>query len=207
MFDFIKGKISSTHDNYIVLECNSIGYKIYVGTVNHDSLKINSEVTIYTYLHLADSIMDLYGFLSPEEREIFLLLLSVNKIGPKASLNILSYLPVEELIRAIIEQDFEIISKVKGVGQKTAQRITIELKDKISKKSYKSSWSINNNTNIGNMNSDRYNSKFLDSIDVLVSLGYSQSTAEKLVIKVFDKNLSVQEIIKLVLGYHHEFRT
>lgn len=202
MIYFIKGKLVSVNNDFLVLESNSVGYKIFCNSKN--DLKIGDEITLHTYLHFAEGILDLYGFTSTQERDMFILLLSVSKIGPKAAISILYSLPIPDLCSAVVSEDTDRLAKVKGIGPKSAQRIVMELKDKIKTAflnlCHPSDSENNGSTQDSNISTGiKFASKFLDSVDALESLGCNRTQAEKLVSTVYDSTLSTQEIIKLAL--------
>ncbi|WDV47534.1 Holliday junction branch migration protein RuvA [Clostridiaceae bacterium M8S5] len=131
MFRYIIGIIDELGDSYIVLNNNSIGYLIFSSKNTLDKLKIGDEAKIYTYMHVREDEMSLYGFNTMNELDLYKLLLSVSKVGPKVGLALLSELSPNELKKAILMEDTKPLSRASGVGSKTAKRIILELKDKI----------------------------------------------------------------------------
>ncbi|WP_343210029.1 Holliday junction branch migration protein RuvA [Anaerolentibacter hominis] len=131
MIAYIKGELAEVTDSSIVVESGGMGFYIFVpASVAEDLPPAGSEVKIYTYFHVREDIMQLYGFLCQEDKEIFELLLTVNGIGPKAALAILSTVRPDDLRFAILSDDVKTISSAPGVGKKTAQKLILELKDK-----------------------------------------------------------------------------
>lgn len=132
MYSYIKGELAELSENLIVVEAGGIGYQIFVPAgVLEEAPSIGEMIKVYTYLNVKEDAMDLYGFLTRDDRQIFKLLLGVNGIGPKGALGILSVLSIDELRFAVIGGDAKAISKAPGIGAKTAQRIILELKDKL----------------------------------------------------------------------------
>lgn len=133
MFSFIKGTIRQKEDNILVLENNGIGYEINVSNYTLYNLPmVNEEVKIYTYFQISENTgISLYGFLTLDEKTMFLKLISVSGVGPKAAISILSNISLSDLVVAIATQDIKTLSATKGIGKKTAEHIAIELKDKI----------------------------------------------------------------------------
>ena len=132
MYYFIKGKLIKKDENFIVAENSGIGYKIYTSSTSMSAMgDTGSIITMYTYLHVREDIFDLYGFATEEERTMFLHLLSVSGVGPKAALAVLSVAPPAKIAIAVITNDSKLITKAQGVGPKMAQRIILELKDKL----------------------------------------------------------------------------
>lgn len=130
MFDYIKGTIVYIAENMLVAENNGIGYRILTSAYAAGRVSLHEEVTIYTYMHIREDDVSLFGFLSREEITVFEMLISVSGIGPKGALSILSVLTVDELRLAVLSDDYKAICKANGVGAKTAQRLIIELRDK-----------------------------------------------------------------------------
>lgn len=192
MYYYIKGKLAKKEDNIIVIENNGIGYQIYTSLNSmNNSGNIGDIVTIYTYLHIREDVFDLYGFLTIEEKSMFLNLISVTGVGPKAALAILSVATPAKFALAVITNDIKTITKAQGVGPKLAQRVILELKDKLKSENMKSD--IDNNqvsdTNMGNKN---------EAISALMVLGYSENNAQKAVEEV-NSELPVEDIIKQAL--------
>lgn len=131
MFSYIKGTIEDIGAEYVVLESNGIGFMLTASTNTLSALSVSENAKLYTYLSVREDDMSLFGFGKKEELDMFKLLISVSGIGPKGAIAILSALTTDELRIAIISDDFKAISKANGVGAKTAQRVAIELKDKI----------------------------------------------------------------------------
>ncbi len=134
MYYFLQGILENTIDNRIIININGIGYEIFVPlTVVNQLPEIGEETKIYTYFHIREDQQSLYGFLSPEDKDFFILLNSVNGIGPKLALSILSQITIPNLITAIANKDMYTLNNLAGVGQKKIERIIIELKDKVIK--------------------------------------------------------------------------
>ena len=163
MYDYIKGKLARKAENYAVVEANGVGYKIITTKSSLANIK-DGEVIFYTYLYVREDIFDLYGFSTTEERSAFELLISVNGVGPKAAVAILSCVTASELAIAIVTNQPKVITVAQGVGNKMAQKIILELKDKIKNQDIKSS---------------DYSAAPIpeedDAINALVALGYNQA--------------------------------
>ena len=133
MITYVKGELNDINGNSIVVECFGIGYEIMVPASIADRLpSVGDQVKIYTYQYVREDTLDLYGFLTKDDLNIFKLLITVNGIGPKGALNILSAISPDELRIAVISDDVKTIQKAPGIGGKTAQKLIIELKDKLS---------------------------------------------------------------------------
>lgn len=192
MYEYIKGIFKSIGKEYIVIECGDIGYKILTsGSTISNMPSIEEKVKIYTYQIVREDFIGLYGFLTKEEIEMFTLLISISGVGPKAALSLMSIANVSTLKYAIITEDDKLITKAPGIGKKTAQRIILELKDKIGVSDAIDDTGIliertENSEKIG------------EALGALIALGYSDKEAEKSLEKV-DKTKSVEEIIKQCL--------
>jgi len=133
MIGFIEGKIEYSSDRYVIININGVGYKIYISANTFKKLpKIGEKVKLHTHLHVREDILDLYGFLDKKELEFFEMLISISGIGPKGATNILNVASVETLKKAIRNEESSILTKVSGIGKKTAEKIILELKHKVS---------------------------------------------------------------------------
>ncbi len=133
MFAYIIGKTTFKQDNNIIFESNGIGYDIMVSLNTADRLVLNEEIKLLTYMQLREDGVSLFGFSSTEEKAIFMNLISVSGVGPKVAISILSNVNPTDLSVAIARQDITALSGIKGIGKKTAERIVLELKDKVEK--------------------------------------------------------------------------
>lgn len=185
MYDFLRGSLVRTGENFAVLENNGVGYKIITTKSSLSNVK-KGEVTFYTYLYVREDIFDLYGFSTYEEREAFELLITVSGVGPKAAVAILSCVTASELAVAIVTNQPKIITAAQGVGNKMAQKIILELKDKITNAQIKPS-----SYTAASVVED-------DTIGALVALGYAHQEAMGALREV-DPELSVEEKIKTAL--------
>lgn len=196
MFAFIKGEVENLDEGIIVLENSGIGYEILVPADVVSEVTIGMEVKLYTYFHVKEDAMTLYGFLSREDLNIFKKLITVNSVGPKSALAIMSTLTTSDLIMAIISGDSKAISKAPGVGSKSAQKIILELKDKFDNDDilgtaagYPTGKSESNNSAVVN-----------DAVETLVALGYGKSQALKAVSSVeIKEEYEAGDIVSLAL--------
>lgn len=192
MYYYIKGTLVQKGDNYLVVDANGVGYMIYTSLTSlADVGETGRNVTMYTYLHVREDVMDLYGFATIEEKNMFMNLISVSGVGPKAALAILSVTTPAKFAVAVVTNDVKTITKASGVGPKMAQRVILELKDKLKTEDF----DIDMDEDIGEIPSDNKN----EAISALIVLGYSPSDAQKAV-KGIDGTLNVEEIIKKALS-------
>lgn len=190
MFDYIKGSFVSSGDGYVVVETGGVGFTIYTSLYTLGRVTGRDTVTLYTYLYLREGVMDLYGFDTDEERTMFLRLLSISGVGPKAAVSILSVAPPEKIALAILTGDYKLIQKAQGVGVKVAQRVVMELKDKLKgieiDESEVAAVSVIDTTGTN------------EALSALMVLGYSENEAKKALSGINPK-LGTEEIIKEAL--------
>ena len=195
MLSYIKGEVTDIEPDKVVIENNGIGYNVFVPlSVIGRVSGIGEEVKIYTYLSVKEDSMTLFGFSSKEELKIFKMILSVSGIGPKGALGILSTLSPDELRIAVLAGDKNAISKAPGIGQKTALKLIIELKDKLDIEDV----FVSEETDVksGSIDASVKN----DAIQALVALGYSKSSAASSIKGMsVDADTTVEDVIKYAL--------
>ncbi len=191
MIGFIKGILKEKDFNNITVDCNGVGFQIFVTNSCMANLPdIDNEVQIYTYLHVREDEMSLYGFVSPEEKRLFLQLITVSGVGSKTAIQILSAERMSAIINSIINEDSSVIASCKGIGKKVAEKIIVELKDKIKPLDY-----ILPNESIFAQN----NENIEEAIIVLTSLGMSKTQASKLAREVANENDTAEQIVAKAL--------
>ena len=201
MIAYIKGEVAWIEEERIVLESGNIGYNIMMPASSFDTQDlVGKEVKIYTHLNVREDAMQLYGFLNLDELKTFRLLLGVNGIGPKAALGILSDLTTDELRFAVLSHDVKTISKAPGIGKKTAQKLILELKDKIDLEEVFETKQEHVRETEGKMESKEENSAKKDAVDALTALGYSSTEALRAVRQTgVTQDMDVETILKLAL--------
>ena len=194
MIGFIKGILREKDFDNITVESGGVGFVIMVTSGCMANLPaVDEEVKIYTYLHVREDEMSLYGFESPEEKRLFLQLITVSGVGSKTAIQILGAERMSAIINSIINEDVSVIANCKGIGKKTAERIILELKDKIKPFDY-----IIPNDNL--FTAMQENSKALeDALIVLTSLGLSKNDATKKAKEVMEKHDTAEQIVAKVL--------
>lgn len=202
MISFIKGKLVHIYENTIIVENNGIGYEIFVPmSVIGNMPLMGSEVMIYTYMHVREDALQLFGFLDRDTLEIFKLLITVSGIGPKGAIGVLGTLSADDIRYAVMAEDAKTIAKAPGIGAKTASKVVIELKDKLKMRDTAEDISTEI---VGQQSIFEDNSKQVvsDAIEALVALGYSATDATKAVRKVdAADDVTVEELLKLSLKY------
>lgn len=196
MYYYIKGELAAKGSNYVVVDAAGVGYMIYTPAGNIEKAgAVGSEIIMYTYLNVREDIMELYGFITPEEKEMFLRLISVSGVGPKAALAILTVSTPQQLAAAIIKGDTRLITKAQGVGPKAAQRIILELKDKIDANDLGIDQDGAELPEQGELITDAK----AEAMSALIALGYSSSEARSALSRL-DSGLSTEELIKQALA-------
>ena len=196
MYSYIKGSLEIKANGYVVIDNSGIGYKIFMSENGIEELgEIGENVKVYTYYHVREDNISLFGFISNEELRMFELLISVSGVGAKSAINMLSAITPSDFALAIISNDISSLVKVPGIGAKSAQRIILELKDKlkteeaISKTDSKIKVVIKQNNNAE------------EAIAALQVLGYNKKEVEKVLEKIDTTELSVEDIIRKALVY------
>lgn len=193
MIEYIKGKVVEKNPAYVVIETTGgLAYFIHISLATFSSIQNLEEVKILTHYVIREDAQLLFGFYEEEERNLFRLLISVNGIGVNTARLMLSSLSVNELINGIATENIKLIQSIKGIGAKTAQRVVIELKDKIGKTT------IPNTENFA----FHYNNNKAEALSALVSLGFVKNSADTVLEKIIKSegiNLSVEDLIKKAL--------
>jgi len=168
MISYVRGVLDYKEPSLVIVDINGIGYEVFVPLSTYQKLPaVGGQVKLHTYHHVREDTMQLYGFLSSEEKEVFELVLSISGVGTKVALSILSFISVNEFRRAIAQGDMKTLTKIPGIGKKSAERMVLELKDKI-----------------GDIHIDERMLRLLeaesanDAVSALLTLGASQSAAE-----------------------------
>ena len=195
MIAYIKGNIEIKTKEYIIIEVNGIGYKIFMSSSAINELEQGKTAKIYTYLKVKEDDVSLYGFLNNEELVTFELLIGVGGIGAKSAITILSNISPSKFALAVITNNVNALKKLPGIGPKTAQRIILELKDKMKtqeaiedeERPLEAAISLDNKAN--------------DAIEALCVLGYARRDIENVITKIDTSNLTVEDIIKQGLKY------
>ena len=189
----VSGNLITKHKDFVVIEVSGIGFKITSTTNTINTIKLEQKILLHTYLHVREDALNLYGFHSTLEREVFLLLIGISGIGPKLAITILSGILPDELKDKIISGDIASLTSIPGVGAKTAKRIIVELKDKFTK------------IEEGSLGfSDKLNSKLYDdALNALSSLGYSPQQSKQVLNHIAngkdDNKHNIESIIKAAL--------
>lgn len=197
MFNYINGIVSELEPNLAVVECGGFGFELNVSLYTVQNIKLGEKTKLYVYESIKEDAFDLYGFSSKAEKRCFELLVGVNGVGPKAAMAILSCNTPDGLIAAVLNGNEKAITAAAGVGKKLAQRILLELKDKVGKLDGVSSSFTTNDIVVPVISTDDKN--LADATAGLLVLGYGQAEINQALRGVDTSAMTSQEIIKLVL--------
>lgn len=191
MYEYIRGKLVEKSPAHAIIECNGVGYFLHISLTTYSALQADSACMLFTHHVVREDAHLLFGFADKEERELFRQLISVSGVGANTARVILSSLGSGELAQAIIQGNAPLLTKIKGIGAKTAQRIIVDLKDKLSK-----------DTKPFEKLDFGYNTRKDEALSGLITLGFQKAAAEKALLKIFESEgttLNVEEIIRHAL--------
>lgn len=192
MIAFLKGRLTHQEPSHVVVDVNGVGYAVTISLQTFSAIKDRESVFLYTHLSIREDAHVLFGFATEGERKLFQHLISVNGVGPATATVMLSYMDVEELKGAIVREDLVTLQKVKGIGGKTAQRLIIELKDKLRREVPEDA----------NASGGVHNSIKSQALSALITLGIPKPAAEKSVDSILKKSgnsLTLEDLVKQAL--------
>ena len=190
MFDYISGKVAAVGENRVVIDCGGVGFALTASAFTCADCSRKTEVKMPAYLAVREDALELYGFASERERDLFLMLINVSGVGPKLAVAVLGGMPQDRLTAAIAAGDVAALSSIKGVGKKTAERIALELKSKIADVF---------GAAVGGDVGQAIQLADDDAVLALVSLGYERKEAETAVRKVAKPDMTTEQLIRAVL--------
>lgn len=198
MIGYLKGELAEIKENYVVLEVGNIGYEVYLpGSAIMQLPARGSNIKLFTYLHVREDALNLFGFLTKDDLEMFKLLITVNGIGPKGALGILSAISADDIRFAVLADDAKSIAKAPGIGSKTASKLILELKDKFK---LETAFEQRLQNQALNQTGSGIFSKKEEAVQALTVLGYSGSDALKIVNQIdITEEMTSEEILKLCL--------
>lgn len=199
MISYIRGELAALEKDKVIVDVGGVGYGIYMSAQTMGMLpSAGHEVKIYTYLNVKEDAMQLFGFLTRDDLEVFRLVIGVNGIGPKGGLSVLSQLSPDDLRFAVMANDVKAISAAPGIGKKTAEKLILELKDKLSIEDVLNHTEQSETVLPGNAGQEAQT----DAVQALVALGYGSTEALRAVKKVeSDEGAAVEDILKQALKY------
>ena len=199
MIAYLEGKLAEKKQTSLIVDVKGVGYLVNIPFSSFEKLpEIGSAVKLFTHTHVREDAFQLFGFATTPEKELFELLISVNGVGPKSALGILSSISVEDFQASILEENVDMLTKISGVGNKTAQRLIVELKEKIAKSFI-----------LPEKEKASPDHKSEEAILAMVSLGYNKYEARKIIDQVLekDKKLSLEELLKKALNFNPNAKT
>lgn len=194
MIAFVKGRLAHKEATHVIVDVNGLGYHVYISLATFSKIKEEESCMLYTHFHVKEDNQALYGFLSEADKNNFLDLISISGIGPSTAMIMQSSLSTNEIKTAIVNEDVATIQQIKGIGAKTAQRVVLELKDKIRKEGF----SAENVEISGNFD----NNIRAEALSALVMLGINRNAAQKsieTVLKNSENNITLEDLIKRAL--------
>ncbi len=196
MIYHISGELAVVDMTYAVIDCGGVGYKLYItgNTLGKLAGRIGEKVRLFTFMKVLEDAVDLYGFWDNEELDIFKMLISVSGVGAKSAVSILSLMTPQKFAMAVAQGDAKAISKAQGIGSKTAQRVILELKDKIAK-----GIAVGDEEAILTVDTQEGTSKRADAIDTLLVLGYTRREAEAALGGIDLSAMELEDIIRAAL--------
>jgi holliday junction DNA helicase RuvA len=188
MYDFIAGKVDRITPTEIIIDCNGVGYLLHISLHTFERLKAEKNVKIYTHLVVREDSHTLYGFATISEREMYIKLVGVNGVGPSTARMILSSLTVDEVVSAISNANIGVLKSIKGIGPKAAQRLVVELQDKLGGIGSDTAYLLSGGSQAVE-----------EALDALIALGFSKASVSKILMRInkeSDNNLTTEELIK-----------
>lgn len=190
MIALLRGKLAYKSIDHVIIDVGGVGYRLFIPLSSFYSLPETGEISLFTHTHVREDTLSLYGFQTVAEKELFVILISISGIGPKLAINILSHSPVNDLKTAIATSDIKRLSSLPGIGKKTAERLVLELKDKVGPATGAStSGAGSKNLPGGEM--------IADVVSALVNLGYKENQARKVLESMeLSPELSMEQVLK-----------
>ena len=200
MIGFLRGRVAYTFSDYCCLDVHDVGYRVFISHQTRNQISVGTEVMLYIHTHVREDAILLYGFFSQEEYDLFQHLIGISGIGPKVAQGILSAITANDFYHLIHRKDVKAITKLPGIGKKTAERIILELKDKLSDTSFDVSDAADDTAALGDAMGDMVS----EAIEALLSLGFQQSEVQSVLKKKSDWE-STEEIIRYALAELQRF--
>ena len=198
MFDFIRGFVASKQPEYVVIDVGGVGFKIFTSMTSLGGCEEGEKATFFTYLSVKEDDITLFGFTSSQELDTFKLLLDVSGVGPKLAVSVLSQMTVTDFSMAVAGGNHKTLSKLKGIGPKTAQRIVLELKDKISSRA--STENVPDSGEFAAASIFGSDPVFDEAVEALMVLGYNQQKARAQVGSVYRPGMQLEQVVKDALA-------
>ncbi|WMJ72870.1 Holliday junction branch migration protein RuvA [Cytophagaceae bacterium ABcell3] len=193
MIAFVDGRLVQKDPTFVIIETHGIGYQIRISLQTYSSLQEGERCKLITFLHIKEDAHTLYGFSTEKEKKVFMDLISISGVGPNTALTCLSSMNASEIVQAIVNEDVKTVQSIKGIGAKTAQRIILELKDKMKKELPAGEAS--------HISGISHNTLRNEALSALMTLGIAKGAAEKSIDSILKKegNISLEQLIKYAL--------
>ena len=194
MIAFLKGRLAHKEPTFVMIDVNGIGYHVHISLQTYSEIKDQENVFLYTHLSIREDAHVLFGFSNEAEKKLFQQLISVNGIGPSTAIVMLSYMNAQELKTAIVQENTAALQSIKGIGGKTAQRVIIELKDKLKKESWEET--------TPSVSAGPHNTIRKEALSALLTLGLPKAVAEKSIDTVLKKSgntITLEDLVKQAL--------
>jgi holliday junction DNA helicase RuvA len=194
MIGFLKGRLAHKEPTFVMVDVNGVGYHVHISLQTYSEVKDQENIFLFTHLAIREDAHILFGFSSESEKKLFQQLISVNGIGPSTAIVMLSYMNTQELKTAIVQENAAALQAIKGIGGKTAQRVIIDLKDKLKKESWEES--------IPSVSVGPHNTVRKEALSALLTLGLPKAVAEKSVDAVLKKSgntITLEDLVKQAL--------
>lgn len=198
MFDFIRGFVASKQPEYVVIDVGGVGFKIFTSMTSLGGCEEGETATLFTYLSVKEDDITLFGFTSSQELDTFKMLLDVSGVGPKLAVSVLSQMTVTDFSMAVAGGNHKTLSKLKGIGPKTAQRIVLELKDKINSRA--STENVPDSGEFAAASIFGSDPVFDEAVEALMVLGYNQQKARAQVGSVYRSGMQLEQVVKDALA-------
>jgi holliday junction DNA helicase RuvA len=194
MIGFLKGRLAHKEPTFVMIDVNGVGYHLHISLQTYSEIKDQENVFLYTHLSIREDAHVLFGFSNEAEKRLFQQLISVNGIGPSTAIVMLSYMNTQELKTAIVQENAAALQSIKGIGGKTAQRVIIDLKDKLKKESWEESQPL--------VSLSPHNTVKKEALSALLTLGLPKAVAEKSIDTVLKKSgntITLEDLVKQAL--------
>jgi holliday junction DNA helicase RuvA len=194
MIAFLKGRLVNKDPTFVIIDVNGVGYHVHISLQTYSEVKDQESILLFTHLNIREDAHVLYGFSNAAEKKLFQQLISVNGVGPSTAIVMLSYMNITEMKSAIVREDVTALQAIKGIGAKTAQRVIIELKDKLKKETYDEV--LPSNSGIA------HNTLKVEALSALITLGLTKTAAEKSVDSILKKSgntITLEDLVKQAL--------
>ncbi|MDD4599813.1 Holliday junction ATP-dependent DNA helicase RuvA [bioreactor metagenome] len=194
MIGFVRGKVAQVFNDYCFVDVQGLGYRIFIAEPTRKKITVGEETLLHTYLHVREDALSLFGFLTQDEYQLFLSLISISGVGPKVAMGILSSISPSEFRFAVASKNITVLTKMPGIGKKTAERLILELKDKIG------SMESGNDLESNGIEIIQHSDEVIDeALAALLTLGYSHAEISPVLRKIYQTGQTTEDTVRLAL--------